>query len=198
MCEGEHHILKPENCSLAIGIPTCEEEFRRRLELGSPHFSALFHGGWPRYQREVVTPFLELEEFVSGIGARVLRDVGSIDFGAALATPGNLLTILVSHWDENECRVEMREGMVGIESMVDRVPEQFGGVLDCCICLPQALVKVIRKKRSTTRIFFSETRRTPLLWFNYYGDLFWYLHHYDKDYLTATEEVMGAWVSSPQ
>src|ERR1700719_2377276 len=189
-------MMKPKNCSLAMGIPTCEQEFRRRVKLGSPHFSALFHGGWPRYQQEVLEPFLELEEFVSEVGAKVVRDVSLSDFGTTLSAPGNVLTILVSHWDEREHLLEMREGMVGIQSMVDRVPESFQGVLDCCLCLPQPLVKAIRKNRSTTRIFFAETRRTPLLWFKYYGDFFWYLHHYDTDYLTATKEVMGTWVSN--
>jgi len=156
----------------------------------------LFHGGWPRYQQEVLEPFRELEQFVSELGVNVVRDVGLVDFGTTVSGSGNVLTILVSHWDEDKHQVEMRDGMVGIQSMVDQLPNPFEGVLDCCICLPQLLVQSIRTERPTALVFFSETRRTPLLWFKYYGDLFWYLQHYDADYLTATKEVMGAWVST--
>jgi len=156
----------------------------------------LFDGGWARYRHEVFEPFQELKQFAAKLGVNIVCDVSSPEMSTILSATSNILTIFVSHWDDDKNQVEMRDGMISIQSVVDLLPNPFGGVLDCCICLPQPLVRAIRLSRPTAPVFFAECRRTPFIWFKYYEDFFWYLEHHDASYFQATKEVMSAWVAN--
>jgi hypothetical protein len=204
-------IIHPNDCVIVFGIPTCEEGFKgRRCNYGNacPSCMPASSEGWHREGREnmpiydyirgslvwreyhsrFVRLLKELEPGLIDIGVTVLRYIESRHLR-------NLfyhyrVVILFAHWVDKHPEyplgaVEMDDGLVGVDEIVEAVPEEWDGVLDLCMCNPANLVAALLDARPRCHLKRLNINANPVLWLYFYGTLFAHLNDRPMSYSDA-------------
>jgi len=155
--------VKPNDCVLAFGIPTNKAQFLEDIENPAKDFADLFDGSWHRYNHQVIKPFNSVIPKLKKWGVEILPSISLAQFGQVLTKNEKKSFTLFSHWAENQ--VEFSDGLIPIEDIIDHIPKSFKGVLDLCICHPNALVLKIKEERPNCQVrFISNKEATPLFW----------------------------------
>lgn len=192
--EGSHEsdtatVVGPRDCAIAFGIPTCQKGFEGRRQYGTsdyilpPRFS-----GWPEYEWRFVRFLTELEPGLLEVGVTVARDVTSRDFADLFNR--HRVVVLFSHWIDEDPHfplgaVELHEGPVDVDTIVDAIPQDYDGFLDLCVCHPKNLAGALGHARPRCRVKRLDAKAEPDFWLYFYGTLFRRLHEKPTSYSRA-------------
>jgi hypothetical protein len=184
---GAATVVGPSDCAIAFGIPTCRMAFEVRLKHGTCDYLRRF-AGWPEYEFRFVRFLTELEPGLREIGVTVERDATVSSFAKLFER--HRVVVLFSHWNDEDPdfplgAVELDEGTVAIETLVDAVPQDFEGFLDLCVCHPRNLASALWEARPRCRVKRLNNVAQPDFWLYFYGTLFHRLHQEPTSYPKA-------------
>nr|VFK32297.1 MAG: hypothetical protein BECKMB1821G_GA0114241_11075 [Candidatus Kentron sp. MB]VFK35281.1 MAG: hypothetical protein BECKMB1821I_GA0114274_11095 [Candidatus Kentron sp. MB]VFK77180.1 MAG: hypothetical protein BECKMB1821H_GA0114242_11075 [Candidatus Kentron sp. MB] len=183
-------------CILAYGIPTTEDAFHRNHEHENKRYAQGFckTGGWNRYRATVINPIQKIEPYLLKWGVRVIHDLTLDQFGGMFEDKDLSALVLVSHWldhDDKESQIEFSDRFASVSWIIDRVPNEFEGVLDLCACHPDKLAKRLNQDRPKTIVVSTKNSELTLsFWIYFYLTLFKQMHNEKISYLQAWEDVM--------
>lgn len=187
-------IIKPADCILGFGIPTARAAFFADQQNPKKDFARRFDGIWNKYYFQIVKNLEKLLPIYEEAGLRVVHNMSLADFGAFFSDSKNKVIILFSHWHEDQ--VEFADGLVEIEAIVDKIPLNYEGIIDLCVCHPTQLSLAIREKRPYCLVRYIPREATPAFWLYFYVVLFRYLEQKDISYLQALEDVIKQFLST--
>ena len=190
-----NRVTKPENCILAFGIPTSIEDFKRDLELANKDFAKDFNGVSARYDKEFLQHLEKTECKMVQSGARILRRLTLDDFGALFVVENVDVIILFTHWTKKN-EIEFFDGLAAIPQVIEKIPADFVGLLDLCVCHPRNLSVGLRKEHPDCLTRFTDNKATPFLWLYFYHTLFKYLASNDINYMDALKDVIKTFLST--
>lgn len=189
-------VVKPNECVLAFGIPTSEDGFRRARDRPNTDFARRF-ANWGKYHAQFVSVLERIEPGLEHLGVRVVHDLALDDLAKAMSN--SRVFVLFSHWGERA--IEFSDGMQSLELVASRIPADFYGVLDLCVCQSYELAAVVRSTRcclvrhvagdsqaSSERARLGEV--TPERWLFVYLAAFKYLEQHEATYSCAVESVI--------
>src|SRR5437764_15417716 len=127
--------LKPSDCVLAFGIPTCEDEFGEAREDSKRDF--VKNQIWEKYDFQFVSHLRKIEPRFVKLGLKIVHKLTLQDFGKLFRDSSNKVVILFSHWTDNT--VEFFDGMATEDEIVSAIPREFDGIVDLTICHPNNL-----------------------------------------------------------
>ncbi len=186
--------IRPHDCVIAFGIPTCKEGFEDRLRKKTSDYARHFtkHPEYSGYHLNFVRFLETLEPGLHDAGVTVARDVTS--WVLAELFKWHRVVVLFSHWAETDPRfplgaVELGEGLVDIDTIVEAVPRDFDGYLDLCTCFPENQVEALLHARPRCHIKFLRKRAKPKLQLYFYGALFHLLHENPMSYPEALAQT---------
>lgn len=184
-------IVKPNDCTLLIGIPTTAASFGDAVIdkcLGRRDFacSARF-GGLAGYKMEIIAPFERARRQWGRYGAEVLEHATSATVRGHLRRKARGVTILLTHFVGDS--VELFDALLGCEEFANMVPADHLGIIDLCMCHPMTLVSSVKQAAPGASICFASAALTPAYWFNFYAHLFRLLKSEDVNYIDAMERT---------
>lgn len=182
-------ITVPGNCILAFGIPTSEQVYLSNHNDVEGRFAKAFDS-WPKYRDQVIQPYESVAPRTSRMGVRVVQDVTLEKFGELFSEREVHAVILFSHWSDDA--VEFHDGLMDCDLVIERVPFEYRGIIDLCVCHPAKLVKRLRKMRPNCLIKWIDAKATPAIWMYFYAALFLYLKRGKRSYLRGLEELITA------
>ena len=160
--------VRPEDCVLVFGIPTTQQGFFRHLSESSRHdFVPSVCPAWPAYER-IVEQFEVALPRISSFGVSVRHDVTFRQFSDSFSDAR--VVILFSHWVNDA--IEFDDGLYHIDRVVSGVPPSYCGVIDLCVCHPDALVMSLRRERDNCLIKRSRSKARVSFWLQFYQILF--------------------------
>lgn len=190
--------LKPADCVLAFGIPTCEDEFWEAREDSERDF--VKNQIWEKYNFQFVSHLRKIEPRLVKLGLKVVHKLTLQDFGELLRDSSNKVVILFSHWKEDT--VEFFDGMATEDEIINVIPSDFEGIVDLTVCHPQNLAIRIRNHLPPTSLVkYADIKNTPLIWLYFYWAVFTILSdsnnsdpgdagNSDNSYLEALEKAV--------
>lgn len=162
--------IKPSDCVLAFGIPTCEEEF------GNAKSDALgrdfvIKQVWHEYDFHFVSHLKKIEPKMRKLGARIIYDLTLEKFGELFRDASNKVVILFSHWTDET--VEFFDGMKTEKEIINVVPKDFDGIIDLCACHPKSLALKLRNHLPEfSLVKRTDVENTPRIWLYFYWAVF--------------------------
>jgi hypothetical protein len=182
--------IKPQDCTLAFGIPTSIEEYRTQRMAPQGHdFLFLVARNESDYRWAVLDDIERLVPAIEQTGARVERATTLEGFAALLRDPSRLVVTLFSHWNNDS--VEFADGMASIPRIIEVVSPDYSGILDLCVCHPIDLVTGLRLERPRlAAIKHTEASARVDVWLWFYLALFKVLQDEELSWLDAVETTM--------
>lgn len=180
-------IIRPEDCALGFGIPTTEDAFLKARRDPRREFARKFCA-LGQYRAKILRPVELNRPRLIALGAHVVEGMTSDAFGSLFGAGFNVV-ILFSHWKANG--VELADGLIAIPELVDRVPADFVGVVDLCVCHPEKFTTALRAERPRCLVRYTEKPATPALWLSFYFFLFHQLKHRSLTYLEALDTTIA-------
>lgn len=178
-------VVQPQQCVLAVGIPSSRGAFLRHLEERERHhFVPAVCPAWPAYHRIVRNLETGLTA-VRALGVCVRQDLTLAEFHRCFADA--TVVILFSHWAAG--RVEFDDGLASIDDVVAAVPRDYSGVVDLCVCHPAELVLQLRRCRQKCLVKASRSAARVSYWLQFYIVLFTLLRSRRLVYNDAVEAV---------
>jgi hypothetical protein len=183
-------VIKPADCTLAFGIPTSLQEYRRyRLAREDHDFISRFGNQERDFELAVLEYMERIIPAIEQTGARVERAITLKRFGALLCDPSRLVLTVFSHWNEDS--VEFADGMAPISRIVKEVPLEYSGIVDLCVCNPNDLVMKLRQQRPRIALIrHTDANLAVGLWLWVYLELFKILQEAELTWLTALETTL--------
>lgn len=181
-------IIKPKNCTLAFGVPTSEEEFMRDQYAHNKDFAKKYNGIRQRYVKEFLNTLRKTEPMMADLGAKIIHRFRLNDFEAQFHDDMLHVIIVFSHWKND--LVEFFDGFATAAQILEKIPADFVGIIDWCVCWPEELVASLRKERPKCLFRFANTALTPFLWLYFYLALFKLLAENELNYFDALEKVV--------
>lgn len=172
---------------MAFGIPISKERFRQHQLSEKADFAKRFIN-WSQYHYQFVSNIERISPIISQLGVSVIQDLTLKDFESLFNKKKINVIILFSHWNTNS--IEFDDGLADLQSIVNKIPLDFYGILDLCVCHPEKLTKMLRKFRPNCLVKYTHKKATPFLWVYFYMVLFKYLKDHNVTYLTALEKVI--------
>jgi hypothetical protein len=192
--ESYERIVAIERCRVMLAVPLDAASFRADLESADKDFVRSCCPEWPLYRREVIDPAMKVVEEARRLGADVITSATLDDWGAMFGEPLDVV-VLVAHWLND--KVEFRDGMHSVRAVVDRIPAGFDGAIDLCVCHPEALAVALRDLFPDSLTHYPSVPADPRVFFPYIRALLWRLSRGDCSYLTASSEVVTAFLQAP-
>jgi hypothetical protein len=188
-------LVEPRDCVIAFGIPVSLAEYRRDIEAGARHdFAKRVSTRWRYYQWAVVRHSDKLLPIMRENGARVVTNLTLAGFGACLADRTCSVFILVSHWTTHG--VEFADGLATVDDVLASIPDEFDGILDLCVCHPDALVSRIRAAKPEIGLVAWTSAKAQLqLWLYFYAAMFKAMTDGRHTYLEILEEQLACVLS---
>jgi hypothetical protein len=168
--------IKPSDCVLAFGIPTCKEEFEKAKN-DSLERDLVKNIDWDRYEESFVRYLKKIEPQFLKLGVRVIHRLTLQDYGKLFRDSSNKVIILFSHWKKTADTVEFFNGMATIDEITGVVPEDFDGIIDLTVCHPRGLaIKLRERLTDKSLIKFVNKRNAAHLWLYFYWAVFTFLN----------------------
>jgi hypothetical protein len=146
-------LIRPQDCTLAFGVPTSLAELDRDISNpGGRDFvakickAAKVQDKIREYRLAVLDYIDTLLPAIEGTGAKVERGVTLHGLPDIFRDRSRKVITLFSHWDVRGF-VEFADGLAPPAAIVEQVPVEYAGVLDLCVCHPIALAKELRLER---------------------------------------------------
>ncbi|MGH8548825.1 MAG: hypothetical protein ACRERU_09545 [Methylococcales bacterium] len=182
-----------QHCILGLGIPTSQEAFQADRSRKDKDYAKSYRY-WNKYKYHVMRAVQRVEPYLIRWGVQVVYDLTLADFGRLLRQPDLSVFILVAHWLEytgnKESQVEFSDGLTSVSKVVEKVPEDYHGILDLCVCHPMSLVDELDRNRSNTVKKFIPKKATAYFWLYFYVALFKQMHDKNVSYLRAFEDTV--------
>lgn len=162
--------LKPSDCVLAFGIPTCESEFwdAQNDSLGRDFLKNKI---WEKYDFQFVKYLNKVEPRLVKLGLKIVHKLTLQDFGKLFRDSSNKVIILFSHWKDNT--VEFFDGMATEDEIISVIPNDFDGIIDLCVCHPNNLpIRIRNHLPPTSLIRYTNVKNTPVIWLYFYWSVF--------------------------
>jgi hypothetical protein len=172
---------------MAFGIPTSEKVYLSNRNDVKGRFAKAFDS-WPKYRNQVIQPYERVALRASRMGVRIVQDITLEKFGELFFERKVHIVILFSHWSDDA--VEFHDGFMDCDLVIERVPFEYGGIIDLCVCHPEKLVRQLREMRPNCFIKWIDAKATPAIWLYFYAALFSYLKRGKKCYLEVLEELI--------
>ena len=102
------------------------------------------------------------------------------------------VVILFAHWCGDA--VELFGGFADPDTFLQRVPNEFSGLIDLCVCHPPELVRALRSSRPNCLIKFITKEATPGFWLYFYLALFKHLQDDNDTYLGGLEKAVKIFI----
>ena len=183
--------VRPNECVIAVGIPTTSDEFVSAIAQREANYRdfACGHefGGLIGYQHEVIRPFARCRARLERFGVSIQPAATVQALASLFASHRFKVIVLLTHFIDGD--VELFDGMIHIDAVSEQVPPDFSGIIDLCMCEPMKLVARIKQRAPDSMVGFASARLTPKLWFSFYGDLFSLLRSRDLSYVEAIEKM---------
>jgi hypothetical protein len=195
-------ITRPENCVLGFGIPTTPEAFLESHRYGPAGcFAQSFstpngNADVNAYQMEVIVPCQRLGTEIRRLGALVVPDLTLAGYNRLFHDPKTHAAIVFSHWGGDY--IELQDGPASAGAIIAAIPQSFAGVVDLCVCHPEALISPLRASRPQCLIRYVSVKATPIIWLHFFRDLFHYLRRRPTSYLDASIELAAAYYGNPR
>lgn len=154
----------------------------------------MFGGIWSKYYHQFIRELEFIKPKLIDTGLKIKHNLTLVDFHQMFNT--YCVVVLFSHWKDDT--VEFYDGLKNISEIVEGIPSDFHGILDLCVCHPDGLALLIRKKKPNCLVRYIPKKATPLFWLNFYLVLFTYLKSIDLPYLKALEDVIFELLKSKQ
>ena len=186
--------VNPGNCVLTFGIPLSREGFLDACDL--PDLPPLprsyvrgYEGGWKAYESSAFVATLNrLKPEFERLGVTLRADVTLDEFGELFRDDRYSVITLFSHWDDDQ--VEFCGGFAEIPAIVERVPADFDGVVDLCVCHPESLVERLISRSRKYQVRYSDRKTSPALWLHFYHLLYAILLSSEITYDVALVETV--------
>jgi hypothetical protein len=192
--EPYQRIVAIERCRVMFAVPLDAAAFRADLESEDRDFVRSCCPEWPLYRREVIEPAMKVIGDARRFGAGVSTAATIDDWGAMFGEPLDVV-VLVAHWLGDT--VEFRDGMHSVGAVIGRIPAAFDGAIDLCVCHPEALAIALRDLFPRSVTHYASAAADPRVFFPYLRALLWRLSRGDCSYLTASSEVVTAFLQGP-
>ena len=181
--------MKPSNCILAFGIPTCKGDFLDAIDSVNRDF--VTNSVWKKYYIEVVSHLEEILPYLKRLGVEVIHGLKLSDLKSLLENNSSKVIILFSHWKDDS--VEFFDGMATSRDIVKEVPRDFEGIIDLCICHPTNLaIKLRNYLPPSSVISYTDKENTPYKWLYFYWAVFTILDDSDVSYPDALKQGVEA------
>lgn len=131
---------------------------------------------------------------ITALGARIIHELTLSEFGNLFANKNIDVVILFSHWNENT--VEFYDGLYEVSVIVQKVPPEFGGIIDLCVCHPERLAIELRQERPRCLTRYANNIATPSFWLYFYLALFRFLSDCNLTYLSALEKTVDSFLTN--
>jgi len=185
----QSNFTRPSDAILSIAIPTSKDEFdEHRRTPRNRDFVRSCCPLWGKYLNDVIEPFQEVIPQIRRWGVEVIPKVTLSDWEAAFGSRRRVVTLFAHFTGES---VEFYDGLVPIADVIRKVPSDFDGIVDLCMCLPEQLVKSLKAERPRCLVRFSNKPLTPSLWFYFYLVLYKVLVSENIGYLDALEKTIN-------
>jgi hypothetical protein len=135
-----------------------------------------------------MTVFESVKPLMTKLGVEVRTEVTLEQFGHLFGIEQFDVIILFAHWHSKA--VEFHSGLVDIPSIVENVPINFDGIIDLCVCHPEALAIALRVSRPNCLVKYVNEKADPAFWLYFYLALFTHMNQHDLGYLTALADVI--------
>jgi hypothetical protein len=176
----------PNNCVLAFGLPTTEEDFEASIRDQNRDYAKHYLAGWEQYRRNYACHVIAFTQRFLALGVQVISDLRGSDL-PALFDRGSVVT-LFTHWTATG--IEFFDGTLPLSKVVEAVPCAFAGVLDLCVCHPDELVALLLRDRPLCSVRYLSERASPVFWLTFYAALYSVLKLGGRTYTNAMTEVI--------
>jgi hypothetical protein len=203
-CENAPEPVKPNQCVMAFTFPVTEREFLLEVRNSSKEFLGKYRY-WSRYYAEFVRHYHLVMPEISRLGTAVQVNVTMEQFGNFFVDGHFRAVILYAHWkgegvtdfktadgpggteccDEPWSAVEFFDGFQPVANIVDKVPPDFNGVLDLCVCRPEPLVAALHRDRPACVVKDTNGSAMPHRWLYFHLSLFKLLSATEIEYTNA-------------
>jgi hypothetical protein len=182
-------MVRPDECLIGFGIPLSEEAFQRQAQSpDSRDFIRSQRLTWNSYRFRFADSCQKVLEHLRLWGVRVVGELTLQAFADAFSRPPRVI-ILFAHWSDTDGTVELADGLVSCERLVDLVPKDFSGAFDLCVCHPRQLVVLLKQKFPDCPVKFTEKQANALSWIYMYEVLFKILSTEPADYFEALADA---------
>jgi len=188
-------VIRPEECVVAFGIPTCEASFRASHRGSDPRLFARSFSCYDEYEHRFLRPYRTATRSMQRSGARVVADLSLDVLGELCRSSEIRVVILFSHWEEGG--VEMHGGFAPAGEIVQRVPHGLAKIVDLTVCHCVALGHRLARERPECVVRLSLSRDNdrgselePALWLGFYRALFLILKRKSMSYMQVFEDAL--------
>lgn len=180
-------VVFPHNCVVAVGLPSSQASFDHSAEASADAYASQFIGGWAQYRVQWMQPLEHFSRVFRSLGVVFLPDVTLESLAESFADPAVSAIVLVSHWGDSA--IELANGFVSVDQVVEIVPIDFKGVFDLCVCHPNGLATELGRHRPNCLVRFTPKSVRPLWWLAYFEGFFQMLSTGKLNYLQAFEAL---------
>lgn len=187
--------ITPKDIVVANCLPLTEKTFLMHKTASlEKHEYAKNYCNWSHYN-QVIGNYLasSLDKFEK-LEIRIIRELTISQWGK-IFNNGSLAVLLISHWQDNHPEhrscIELSDGFISIEEVVDKIPLNRKIIIDLCICHPIPLVDLINEIRPEVRIVYRDTKVLPNIWLLIYLAAFFELYLSPTDYATSIERSIA-------
>jgi hypothetical protein len=160
--------VSPRDCVLAFGIPTDESDFEASVKDPNRDYSKRYLAGWGQYRRNFASHVADYTHRYEALGVHVIHGFCGSDL-PSLFTLNSVVT-LFTHW--TVAGVEFCDGILSLPKLIERVPFDFSGVLDLCVCHPDDLGALVLRDRPFCTVRYLSNRANPIFWLGFYAALY--------------------------
>jgi hypothetical protein len=186
-------ITTPRDWTFVFGCPSSKWRFTCARARGEFCHS---YADWADYQRRLLSPYRGLFPYLARThGLRILHMPSATQLQRALASASNF--VLFAHCDKRTRRVELREGMVSFERLLDCIPRQFAGIADLSVCEPDDLPLLVKARAPQANVRATGSQLTAVGWLHFYAYLFITMAESPRSYAQALLESASRFRSSP-
>lgn len=183
-------FVRPQECVVAVGIPTCRSEYLESLDrIEEKSVIQIQQVSWPKYEREITRPFIKAYRRWTRLGVVVFTKVTLSTLSKIFLRSDLKVLVLISHSHGDQ--LELSEGMVRTDDVLELIPESFSGTIDLCVCHSQALAMKIKQQRRSVIVKFSDNPAMYTTWFGVYVITFTLLAKRNfKHYVEALDSAL--------
>ena len=188
-------VIKPHECIILFGIPTkIDKNSFYELNNLNTGFISNFNNDFSKYSFEIINPIIKFEKRCNYLGVSIIHNCTINSIEKVIECKKYKCIILFTHWEQNKNfeYVQFNNSYVKPAIIASKIPVNYVGIIDLCICHPKELVKMlIEKKRKKFLVRYISIKTTPIIWLEFYWTLFFILYKKEITYLAAIEEVVN-------
>lgn len=182
-------VIRPQDCAMILGIPTCEAEYIEELRNFVPRdftrrackSRVLFETQVERFAARFLPQFEEL-------GVKLFRRGTLGSLGHAISG-GAKVAIVFTHWQEKPPLIEFFDGMNSPAEVNAAIPRGFAGIIDWCICNPDLLALLHYENEAHLRVWRNR-RITPGVWLCFFRIVFGLLNESPMTYVSSYSKAL--------